>query len=68
MADKVDNGGQAFPRAAPGNDGMSLRDYFAATALRGLLADHKIKDTPGAIAHACFALADAMLAARKAKP
>lgn len=71
------DGGPAFARAAArgsciedyeaGQDGMSLRDYFAGQALAALrthgwaaLAEH------GIVAAECYALADAMLAARKA--
>ena len=70
---KVDDGGAAAA--------MSLRDYFAAQALCGLL--NKSQNTPCActapedvateradvaerIAAACYRFADAMLAARKA--
>ena len=44
--------------------GMSLRDYFAAKALQGLLADHEINAADAAIAKAAYVLADAMMAAR----
>jgi hypothetical protein len=48
---------------------MTLRDYFAAKALQGLLA---CSETQG-VSHECFAsnafdYADAMIAAREAKP
>lgn len=78
MTDKIDDGGPAFPhpwnadmgwspRDAPG--GMSLRDYFAAAALTGTIA-FPIPGTekrPENAARECYAYADAMLAARKAK-
>jgi hypothetical protein len=38
---KIDDGGGAFPHGDPthgGDLGMTLRDYFAAAALHGLLA------------------------------
>jgi hypothetical protein len=48
---KINDGGRAFPRAAftapgafedgyvnPPEDGMSLRDYFAAKAMQGMMA------------------------------
>lgn len=50
--------------------GMSLRDYFAAKAMQGLLADHVARIeglnlTPvGLIASYSYAIADAMLAER----
>ena len=74
------NGGPAFPRPTGWNglngidehgsnepqDGMTLRDYFAAAALQGTLAgraswpmnvDHK-----QILAQECYGIADAMLA------
>ena len=85
------DGGPAFPRSASVFDdrGMRLRDYFAAQALTGFLADgsqrliaqaleedpnrHLIQDATAKaavvneqLALGCYALADAMLAARKA--
>lgn len=52
--------------------GMSLRDWFAGQALAGLLANSEITEHPsysrdGAVGEA-FHIADAMLAAREAKP
>jgi len=59
-------------------EGMSLRDYFAAKALQGTMSnpvylpsitksatEHGVDKMRG-IAEACYALADAMLAARGA--
>ena len=81
MTDTIDDGGAAFPhpwnadmgwspRDAPG--GMSLRDYFAAAALTGMMANPNRKNNSSALAtmHAteAYEIADAMLAARKAKP
>ena len=73
------NGGPAFPRPSSeavdtsGNhfwpaaqEGMSLRDYFAAAALTGLLAYSRVNhSTPESIAQAAFVFADAMIRARK---
>jgi hypothetical protein len=59
-------GGQAFPRTGfhKEQDGMTLRDYFAAKAMQGLyLAEWPDVDMPG-IAKAAYAMADAMLAER----
>jgi len=77
MTDK-DNGGPAFPFAAtdPSNvpmqaAGMSLRDWFAGKALQGFLANEypegMVKSLTGqnGLGHACYIVADAMLAARK---
>ena len=49
------------------NEGMSLRDYFAAGALQGLLAYEGISSNrkePEAFAAAAYAVADAMLEQR----
>jgi hypothetical protein len=72
-------GGPAFPRPASeytksgscpdGNDpiqeqdGMSLRDYFAAQAMAGLTPAADL--TPVAVAELAYAYADAMLVARQ---
>jgi hypothetical protein len=70
------NNEPAFPHTNPNYDGnwdkrthiegMSLRDYFAAKALAGLLADPNV-NTPitASISAACYRYADAMLEARK---
>lgn len=79
MTDKIDDGGPAFPSEGEGHGnpkyhspGMSLRDHFAGQALPTVLGLIGIpEDGPddlwdGSIAERCYALADAMLAARKA--
>ena len=54
------------PGEVIGHEGMTLRDYFAAKAMQGVLCsgsqwpDHKI-------AELAYSMADAMLAAREAK-
>lgn len=58
---------QAFPYSGVGDDmnysrGMSLRDYFAAKAMHGLLANGGTD--AGLMSHAAYIVADAMLAAR----
>lgn len=76
------NGGQAFPKAgyAPvgngSNDGMTLRDYFAAKALQAIIANDQLacrieRDPQNkglilgkVIAREAYALADNMLAER----
>jgi len=86
---KIDDGGQAFPTSDcslpdesdihPGQDGMSLRDHFAAAALQGMLASESKGEgmtKPCVVAgdycqrNADYAYewADAMLAARKVRP
>jgi hypothetical protein len=49
-----------------GSDGMTLRDYFAAKAMQGLLSDPDWRiDLPfSATASAAYKMADAMLEAR----
>lgn len=69
------NGGPAFPlpvkdanccaRLDSGYGGMTLRDYFAAKALQGILADSKVEATPTEFAAASYRMADAMLKARE---
>ena len=45
--------------------GMSLRDYFAAQALGGLINYSPEPDEHKAIAELCYSLADAMLKAKE---
>lgn len=69
----IETGGPAFPLQsigpdfAPGYAGMSLRDYFAAKAMQGLIVGVD-KPRTDYIARAAYAMADAMLAARKPNP
>ncbi len=98
MAEKIEDGGSAFPSDQPRilvpNDlpkewvekivqiadqtkGMTLRDYFAAAALTGILAnadylpdvvkysDGKLEKAIKVIAKEIFEISDAMLAQRK---
>lgn len=44
---------------------MTLRDYFAAKALVGLLSDSNLQGTQAEFAEHAYRLADAMLWARK---
>lgn len=46
-------------------DELSLRDYFAAKALQGMLADSKLKAEYSEFAMRAYRVADAMLEARK---
>jgi hypothetical protein len=43
---------------------MKLRDYFAAKALQGMLAEPSLKATPQEFAERSYMVADAMLKAR----
>jgi hypothetical protein len=47
------------------NQGMSLRDYFAAKALSGFCANPNIDDTAAKRAEAAYEQADAMMDVRK---
>lgn len=61
-------GGPAFPGALDRHhsEGMTLRDYFAAKAMQGIIAtnSHFVKDAE-ALASKAYEFADAMLEARK---
>jgi hypothetical protein len=46
--------------------GMTLRDYFAAKAMQGLLAGTLKSSDLSLIARDCYQMADAMLKAREA--
>lgn len=65
--DKINDGGRAFPWCGDLNQtpfielGMTLRDYFAAKAMREMNWDYPDKS---AVATECYAIADAMLRAR----
>jgi len=65
---------KAFPNNR--SEGMNLRDYFAAAALKGMTAntndDHDAdvetyEEYCADVARCCYALADAMMEARNAK-
>ena len=62
-------GGPAFPSEAYGNAGphigMTLRDYFAAKAMQGMLANGE--SGLQTLSQAAYILADAMLKAREVK-
>ena len=74
MPDARDDGGAAFPfedyHQTAGEhgpcSGMTLRDYFAAKAMQGLLTNPYWDDaTYAKITREAYTAADAMLAARK---
>ena len=44
---------------------MTLRDHYAGLAMQGLLANFEAGDNIGALPVLCWAIADAMLAARE---
>jgi hypothetical protein len=63
------NDGPAFPTPAgiQHNDGMTLRDYFAAEAMRVILEDPKTRIPQAYVALNAYYMADAMLIARECK-
>ena len=86
MSKKIDNGGPAFARSSfssgmtwnPSQEGMTLRDYFAAKAMEGDWAaqsvesglftpttDEKVFDRSAMM---YYRMADAMLRAREVMP
>lgn len=74
MTDTTKTGGPAFPHPEPRDPsfstvapGMTLRDWFAGQALAGEITDYRGTDAAlfaDAIAARCYAIADAMIAAR----
>jgi hypothetical protein len=62
----TNTGGTAFPLfAATGYAGMTLRDYFAAKALQGIMVDPNVTMGADKIAEWAYMQADAMLEARE---
>ena len=76
MSAQINDGGPAFPTLfiepnyGSGYAGMTLRDYFAAAALQGLLASIQPNQlwSGDDVAVTCYRTADAMIKAREAKP
>lgn len=76
---KINTGGPAFPLQSIGPEfpagysGMTLRDYFAAKAMQGLLANPKLQEEilkhggarGGWIEKSSYAFADSMLIAKE---
>jgi len=52
------------PKTGTADKGMKMRDYFAAKALQGMLAEPSLKATPQEFAQKAYMIADAMLKAR----
>lgn len=73
MTDKT--GGSAFPlpqgsETTTGCDGMTLRDYFAAKAMQGILSNHSMigdlsELSAKWVTEGAYRMADAMLRARE---
>lgn len=67
----TNTGGPAFPSPTDGmldNEGMTLRDYFAAKAMQSILAreDGRFTTTLEFVGGKAYQYADAMLKAREA--
>ena len=63
----TNTGGPAFPSPTDGmldNEGMTLRDYFAAKAMQGCIAAGRFQGYASCAADS-YAMADAMLKARE---
>ena len=73
MSEPINDGGPAFPTPAgiQHNDGMTLRDYFAAAALQGIISDASVpassKKDGELVSRSAYHFADSMLKARGAK-
>jgi hypothetical protein len=69
METKIDSGGPAFPLDLKVGDdhswghGMSLRDYFAAAAMQGMLANNMLTECD-TMARYAYEQADAMIKQR----
>jgi len=61
----INDGGPAFPLQS-GQSGVSMRDYFAAKALQGILAcpEEGVRWDADIVAQNAYTQADAMLKAR----
>jgi hypothetical protein len=75
MSTDKETGGQAFPLPCSvlpngmvhwAEQGMTLRDYFAATALQGIAHDYHPEIDADKIAAVAYRIADAMIRARSA--
>lgn len=74
MSNKINDGGPAFPLQSigpefqPGYSGMTLRDFFAAAALQGMLARGQSLSSKKDEVFEAFKYSDAMIKAREVKP
>jgi hypothetical protein len=77
MNNQINDGGPAFPRDTHMDKeiglyvqqtGMTLRDYFAAAALQGILARGQSLSSKRDEVVEAFQYSDAMLKAREVKP
>jgi hypothetical protein len=79
MSEPINDGGPAFPHTtqwdginpAINYHGISMRDYFAAAALQGIISDASVlaslKKDGELVSRSAYHFADAMLKAREAK-
>jgi hypothetical protein len=68
MSGNINNGGFAFPNQWNfATKGMTLRDYFAAQALSGLVLDPQLGQEISTVASSAYRIADAMIAAREVR-
>lgn len=76
MTNQINDGGPAFPQSGGvlqlesplPLQGMTLRDYFAAAALQGILARGQSLSSKRDEVVEAFQYSDAMLKAREVKP
>lgn len=61
-----DSGGPAFPSqySLPGNQGVTLRDYFAAKAMEALIGAQSRFDDESNLSEKAYLIADAMIVER----
>ncbi len=62
---EIEDGGLAFPSEYYAEQGMTLRDYFAAAALQGFVTNNGTDFTSIKLAEWSYSQADAMIEARK---
>jgi hypothetical protein len=75
MLSEIEDGGPAFPSAygsTNGNDGLTMRDYFAAQAMvqaysAWMAESRSVNMSSFNMAVECYIIADAMLKAREIK-
>jgi hypothetical protein len=60
----MNDGGPAFPTSSGGVEGMSLRDWYAGMAMKGLLASSGTAGLASEFAKTSFMQADEMIKAR----
>jgi len=56
------------PKTGVAQIGMTLRDYFAAKAMQGMIAEPSLKATPYEFAQKAYEIADAMLKEKDEAP